>query len=83
VPHRLFNIGNAQPTPLLRFIEVLENALGVQAIKEFQPMQPGDVPATAADTAALEAWVGFRPATPIEQGVEAFARWYRRFYEQV
>jgi UDP-glucuronate 4-epimerase len=81
VPHRVFNIGNSQPTELLRFIEVLENALGVQAIKEFQPMQPGDVPATAADTAALEAWVGFRPATPIEQGVEAFARWYRSFYE--
>jgi UDP-glucuronate 4-epimerase len=55
--------------------------VGVQAIKAFQPMQPGDVPATAADTAALEAWVGFRPATPIEQGVEAFARWYRSFYE--
>jgi UDP-glucuronate 4-epimerase len=80
VPHRVFNIGNSQPTELLRFIEVLENALGVQAIKEFQPMQPGDVPATAADTTALEAWVGFRPATPIEQGVEAFARWYQSFY---
>ena len=80
VPHRVFNIGNAQPTALLRFIEVLEQALGRQAIKDFQPMQPGDVVATAADTSALEAWVGFRPSTSIEAGVEAFARWYRDVY---
>ena len=79
-PHRLFNIGNAQPTQLLRFIEVLENALGRKAVMDLQPMQPGDVQATAADTSVLEAWVGFRPATSIEQGVEAFARWYRSFY---
>ncbi|MGA0022437.1 MAG: capsular biosynthesis protein CpsI, partial [Vulcanococcus sp.] len=77
VPHRVFNIGNAQPTELLRFIEVLEQALGRRAIQDLQPMQPGDVVATAADTSALEAWVGFRPSTSIEQGVEAFARWYR------
>jgi len=80
VPHRLFNIGNAQPTELLRFISVLEQALGRRAIQELQPMQPGDVVATAADTTALEAWVGFRPSTPIEHGVERFARWYREFY---
>ncbi|MCP9793054.1 NAD-dependent epimerase [Vulcanococcus limneticus Candia 3F8] len=80
VPHRLFNIGNAQPTELLRFIAVLEEALGREALKDFQPMQPGDVPATAADTVALEAWVGFRPSTLIELGVERFARWYRQFY---
>ncbi|QCH15129.1 NAD-dependent epimerase [Synechococcus sp. CB0101] len=77
VPHRVFNIGNAQPTELLRFIEVLEQALGRRAIQDLQPMQPGDVVATAADTSALEAWVGFRPSTSIEQGVDAFARWYR------
>ena len=57
-PHKLFNIGNSQPTPLLRSIELLEQARGVEAIKDFQPMQPGDVVATAADTSALEAWVG-------------------------
>jgi len=79
-PHRLFNIGNAQPTQLLHFIEVLESALGHKAVMDLQPMQPGDVQATAADTTALEAWVGFRPATSIEQGVDAFARWYRSFY---
>jgi UDP-glucuronate 4-epimerase len=79
VPHRLFNIGNSQPIPLLRFIEVLEQALGREAIRDLQPMQPGDVPATAADTSALEAWVGFRPTTAIETGVERFATWYREF----
>ena len=75
-PHRLFNIGNSQPIELLHFITVLERALGREAIRDLQPMQPGDVPATAAATAALEAWVGFRPSTPIEVGVERFARWY-------
>jgi len=79
-PHRVFNIGNAQPTELLHFIAVLEQALGRPAIQDLQPMQPGDVVATAADTSALEAWVGFRPSTSIEQGVEAFARWYREQY---
>ncbi|MAR07356.1 MAG: capsular biosynthesis protein CpsI [Cyanobium sp. NAT70] len=79
-PHRLFNIGNSQPTELLRFIEVMEQALERQAIKDLQPIQPGDVQATAADTTALEAWVGFRPSTPIEIGVERFAAWYRQYY---
>ena len=79
-PHRVFNIGNSQPTELLRFIEVLEKALGREAVKDFQHMQPGDVVATAADTQALENWVGFRPRTPIELGVNRFAQWYRDFY---
>ena len=79
-PHRVFNIGNSQPTELLHFIDVMEQALGRAAIKDFQPMQPGDVVATAADTRALEDWVDFRPSTPIETGVERFARWYREFY---
>jgi len=79
VPHRLFNIGNAQPTELLRFITLLEQALGRTAIKEFQPMQPGDVEITAADTSALEAWVGFRPHTPLELGLERFAAWVRGY----
>ena len=79
-PHRVFNIGNAQPTELLHFIKVLEQALGRKAIQDFQPMQPGDVVATAADTSLLEAWVGFKPSTPIEVGVERFARGDRQFY---
>ena len=79
-PHRVFNIGNSAPIELMTFISHLEQSLGVDAIKQFEKMQPGDVTATAADTTALEKWVGFRPATPIEQGVEAFARWYRDYY---
>ena len=64
----------------MRFIEVMEQALECEAIKDLQPMQPGDVVATAADTTALEEWVGFRPSTPIELGVDRFAQWYRSFY---
>ena len=78
-PHRLFNIGNAQPEELLVFIAELERALERPAILQLEPMQPGDVEATAADTSALEAWVGFRPATPLRQGVERFAAWYRQY----
>jgi len=78
-PHRLFNIGNSQPTELMRFITVMEQALGREAVKDFQPMQPGDVVATAAETEALEGWVGFRPSTSIETGVNYFARWYRTY----
>jgi UDP-glucuronate 4-epimerase len=77
VPHRLFNIGNSQPTELLRFIELLERALGIEAIKDLQPMQPGDVVATAADTSALQAWVGFQPNTPLELGLGHFAAWVK------
>ena len=80
-PHRVFNIGNSHPIELMKFIICLEKVLGVDAIKQFEPIQPGDVAATAADTTALEEWVGFRPATPIEQGVEAFAHWYRNYYQ--
>ena len=75
-PHRLFNIGNAQSEELLDFIGLLERALGREAIKHFEPLQPGDVEATAADTTALETWVGFRPDTPLAEGVERFAAWY-------
>ena len=83
VPHRLFNIGNSQPTPLVGFIEMLEQVLGKKAIKEFQPMQPGDVVATAADTSALEAWVGFKPNTPLERGLERFAAWVKEYPELI
>jgi UDP-glucuronate 4-epimerase len=79
-PYRLFNIGNRQPVPLLRFIELLEEALGREAIRDLQPIQPGDLPVTAADTHALEAWVDFRPATPIETGVARFVAWYRDWF---
>ena len=80
-PHRVFNIGNSKPIQLMKFISCLEQKLGVDAIKQLEPMQPGDVAATAADTTALDGWVGFKPATPIEEGVEAFAHWYRNYYQ--
>ena len=79
-PHRVFNIGNSNPSPLMDYIEALENALSIKATKEFLPMQPGDVPATAADTSALEAWTGFKPNTPVKEGVAHFVSWYRQFY---
>lgn len=79
-PHRLFNIGNASPTSLMEYIEAIESALGITATKQFLPMQPGDLQTTAADTSALEAWIGFRPSTPVKEGVARFVAWYRAFY---
>ena len=79
-PYRIFNIGNNQPTPLMEFIAAMEESLGITAQKNFLPMQPGDVPATAADTDRLDAWVGFKPNTPIRQGVSQFVSWYRDYY---
>ena len=79
-PHRVFNIGNSQPTELLRFIEIMEEALGRKAIKVFQPMQPGDVVATAADTEALEQWIGFKPVTSIEKGIDQFTSWFQTYH---
>ena len=78
-PYRVFNIGNHTPTPLMDYIAALETALGRSAIKQFLPMQPGDVPATAADTAALKAWVGFEPYTPVAEGVQRFVHWYQQY----
>jgi UDP-glucuronate 4-epimerase len=74
-PHRVFNIGNSQPTELLHFIGVLERALGKPAIMELLAIQPGDLEATAADTSRLETWLGFRPSTPLELGLQRFADW--------
>jgi len=80
-PYRVFNIGNGRPVPLMDYISALEQALGMEAIKEFLPMQPGDVPATSADTRELGAWVGFQPNTPVADGVAKFAEWYLGFYD--
>lgn len=79
-PYRLYNIGNHQPVPLLRFIEVLEQTLGVKAEKRLLPLQPGDVPATYADVEDLTRDVGFTPATSIETGIARFVQWYREYY---
>jgi UDP-glucuronate 4-epimerase len=80
-PWRLYNIGNHQPVELLRMIEVLEQALGKTAKKRFLPMQPGDVPATYADVQDLIDDAGFKPDTPLEEGIRKFVEWYRVFYK--
>ena len=79
-PYRVYNVGNHRPIELLRLIEVLETALGVTAVKRFEDMQPGDVPATYADVDDLARDVGFRPDTSIEVGVERFVAWYRAYH---
>lgn len=76
-PYRLYNIGNNRPVELLRMIETLEQALGLRAVKELLPMQPGDVPETFADIDDLVRDTGFRPATPLETGIRRFVEWYR------
>ena len=79
-PWRLVNIGGGVPTNLLDFIEAMERALGREALRVYLPMQPGDVPATFADASLLEALTGYRPATPLAEGVEQFCRWFRARY---
>ncbi|MBC9073624.1 NAD-dependent epimerase [Thauera sp. CAU 1555] len=80
-PYRVFNIGNHNPVELMAFIEAIEDALGRKAEKNFLPLQDGDVPATYADTAELNAWTGFAPATPVPEGVARFVQWYREYYK--
>ncbi len=81
-PYRIFNIGNHQPEQLMDFIGLMEQAFGKVAQKEFLPMQPGDVKATYADTQALQDWVGFKPSTSLQAGVQLFADWYVNFFHQ-
>ncbi len=80
-PYRVYNIGHHSPVELLYFIEVLEKTLGRKAEKRLLPMQAGDVPATCADVEDLMQAVGFRPATPIEEGIPRFVEWYRTYYK--
>lgn len=80
-PYRIYNIGNQQPVELMRYIEVLEQCLGRKAEKNLLPMQPGDVPDTWADVEDLVADVGYRPQTPVENGVRAFVDWYVDYYK--
>jgi len=82
-PYRVFNIGNSHPTPLMYYITAIEDALGIKAIKNFLPMQAGDVPATSANTDALHDWVGFKPETPAKEGVDRFVNWYKSYLTKV
>jgi len=79
-PYRIYNIGNNSPIELLTFIETIEKCLGKTAEKNFLPLQAGDVPATYADVDDLMNDVGFKPATPIGEGVARFVQWYREYY---
>lgn len=79
-PFRLFNIGNNSPVKLLDYVEALEEALGRKAERQLLPLQPGDVPDTFADVGELERAVGYRPATPVKEGVATFVAWYRDYY---
>ncbi|MFO1227805.1 NAD-dependent epimerase [Roseateles sp.] len=80
-PYRVFNIGNHAPIQLMSFIEAIEQSVGKEAIKNFMPMQDGDVPATHADVEELAQWTGFRPAMPVPEGISRFVKWYREYYK--
>jgi UDP-glucuronate 4-epimerase len=79
-PWRVYNIGNNSPVKLMRYIEVLEQCLGKKAILELMPMQPGDVPATYANTDELNTTVEFKPDTTVEDGISRFVEWYKKYY---
>ena len=79
-PYRLFNIGNSQPTALMKYISALENSLNIEAKKIFLPMQLVDVQATSADVSELKNWVNFKPNTGIDVGVKRFVEWYKEYY---
>ena len=79
-PYRVYNIGNNRPVQLLEYIAALEECLGRKAKMDLLPMQAGDVPATMADVTELEKAVGFRPSTPVQEGIARFVAWYRDFY---
>jgi UDP-glucuronate 4-epimerase len=82
-PWRVVNIGSGAPVKLAAFVEAIEKAMGRAAKRDLLPMQPGDVASTFADTRLLEALTGYRPATPLGQGVEAFWAWYRDHYRRL
>ncbi len=80
-PYRIFNIGNSDPIPLIKYIKVIEEKVGKKAIINFKPMQMGDVKLTSADTSSLEEWINFKPNTSIENGIEKFVDWYKSFHK--
>jgi UDP-glucuronate 4-epimerase len=79
-PYRLYNIGNNSPVELMKYIECIETNLGKKAIKNLLPLQAGDVPDTSADVTDLVQDVGYKPATPVEEGVRRFIEWYVGYY---
>ena len=79
-PYRIFNIGNGSPVELMTYIEAVESSLGIKAEYNMMDLQPGDVPATHADTTALEEYIDFKPQTTVEEGVSRFITWYKKQY---
>ena len=79
-PYRIFNIGGGRPVALMRYIELLEQSIGRKADIRLRPLQPGDVPDTAADISDLSTAIGYQPRTPVEQGVPNFVAWYRSYH---
>ncbi len=79
-PYKVFNIGNSQTIELMHFIETIEKAIGKEAIKEFMPMQAGDVVATSAETSALTDYINFKPQTKLEDGIAEFIKWHKSYY---
>tara|TARA_A100001015_G_scaffold298719_1_gene381836 strand:- start:383 stop:1378 length:996 start_codon:yes stop_codon:yes gene_type:complete len=79
-PFRIVNIGNSQPEPLMGYISILERELGQEAIKNYLPMQPGDVQATSSDTKLLKALTGYKPDTKIKHGIHEFVKWYKQYH---
>ena len=80
-PYKIFNIGNNSSINLINFIDILENELGVKAIKEYLPMQQGDVEETFADSQALEKWIQYKPKTKLKEGIKIFSEWYKNYYK--
>jgi UDP-glucuronate 4-epimerase len=83
VPYKIYNIGNNQPVQLMEFIEILEEDLGKKAVKNFLPMQPGDVQSTFADVDDLMMDVGFKPKTDIKNGLKEFVEWYKKYHNLI
>jgi UDP-glucuronate 4-epimerase len=80
VPHRIYNIGNNRPEPLLKLIALIEKAIGMKARIDFWPMQPGDVQETYADVNAIRNDLGFEPEITLEEGIPRFVHWYRDYF---
>lgn len=81
-PYKIYNIGNSSPVKLMDYIKTIEEVIGVEAKKIFSPMQPGDVYQTNADTTSLEEAIGFKPGTPLKEGVRRTVEWFREYYGQ-
>jgi UDP-glucuronate 4-epimerase len=81
-PFRIFNIGANRPVELMAYVEALEEALGKKAIKEFLPLQAGDVPVTVSDISTTRETIGYNPATSIREGIAQFVKWYREYYSE-